>query len=287
MKKPKNVPKPPANVHDALLDELRFVRDSGKRAAVFLSGGVDSHSVLFALIELGVPVTAYSFTLDTHESRDFKIAKKTCETMHVPFVPVILSTDVAKLKKYVIYVVKKLGAYKKVDIECLWPMLSTLKQVEEEFVITATSADSHFALSKKACMHYKDKVDYYRTIVFKKANTGQRLHMKSECAKLGKTYFTPYDTTRMCSELYGYTWDELNKPKQKNPIRIAFPDQFERCKVTQHTNLQLGDSGIAKHFEKLLETDLNTRNYKSVIGVYNELARKYLKVTETEENDDD
>ena len=79
----------------------------------------------------------------------------------------------------------------------------------------------------------------------------------------------------MFSYLQGTTWDELNKPNQKQPILNAFPEQYKRMKIHKHTNLQKGDSGIAEIFEILLKSDLNTRKYKSVTGIYNEVVRRY------------
>jgi tRNA U34 2-thiouridine synthase MnmA/TrmU len=267
------------NVRSVLLDELDFIKYSGKKAAVLLSSGVDSNSVLFACMELGIPVEAYSFTLDNRVSRDFKYAKNTCDILGVPFHPVYLKTTEKHLLSYVKYAVK-VGCRSKTDFECFWPMAAAFRSASKDngigYVLSATSADSHFALSKKANMHYKDKVDYYRTVVFKKRNTGQKLLLKAEATRLGLTYLTPYDSTRMCSELHGYSWDELNKPKQKQPIRDAFPEYFDKIKVTNHTNLQLGDSGIADHFKLLLETHLNPgKKYRAVKGVYNELVRQH------------
>jgi asparagine synthetase B (glutamine-hydrolysing) len=264
-----------ANVRGALLDELEFIKHSGKSVAVLLSSGVDSNSVLFACMELGLDVTAYSFTLGDYDSRDFRYAQATAETLEVPFVPVRLNPSEDHLIKYVRYAVRN-GCTSKTDFECFWPMMIAMRKIAKDghgFALSATAADSHFALSKKANMHYKDKVDDYRTVVFKKRNTGQKLLLRAEAARLGITYMTPYDTTRMCSELHGHTWDELNKPKQKQPIRDSFPEYFERIKVTNHTNLQLGDSKIAEHFEILLGTDLNTGGWKSVKGIYNQLVR--------------
>ena len=262
------------NLRSVICDELAHIKASGKSAAVLLSAGVDSHSVLFACLELGIPVVAYSFTLDSHESRDFKYAQATAKILGVTFKKVTLPTSVNALKKFCLYAVKK-GAAGKTDFECMWPMATAFRQIAADghrYVLSATAADSHFALSKKANMHYKDKVDLYRRNVFKKRNTGQKLLLRAEAARLGMEYMTPYDTTRMCSELHGYTWDELNKPKQKQPIRSAFPEYFDKCKTTQHTNLQLGDSGIANHFAILLSSNWNRWGYKSVKGLYNRLV---------------
>ncbi len=266
------------NVRGALLDELEWLKYSDKPVGVLLSAGVDSKSVLFACIELGLDVRAYSATLDTHESRDFRYARNTCQILNIPFVPVVMPTDPEHLKKYMMYAVK-LGARSKTDFECSWPMLYSMRRMARDgigHILSATSADSHFALSKKANMHYKDKVDLYRSLVFSKRNTGQRMIMRRVAMQLGVTYFTPYDTTRMSSELYGYSWEELNKPKQKQPIRDSFPEYFDRVSVTNHTNMQLGDSGIAEHFKVLLEDEAwnPELKYVSVKGVYNELLRR-------------
>lgn len=262
------------NVRGVLLDELAYIKASKQKVAVLLSSGVDSHSVLFACLELKVNVSAYSFTLDTKESRDFKYARATSKVFDVPFKKVALPTDVDTLKRYCLYAVNR-GARGKTDFECMWPMITAFRQAAKDgckYVLSATAADSHFALSKKANMHYKDKVDLYRRLVFSKRNTGQKLLLKAEAARFGMEYFTPYDTTRMCSELHGYTWDELNKPQQKQPIRSSFPEYFQKCKTTIHTNLQLGDSGIANHFKILLDSDWNRWDYKATKGIYNRLV---------------
>lgn len=266
------------NVRGALLDELEWLKYSGQPVGVLLSAGVDSKSVLFACIEMGLDVRAYSATLDTHESRDFKYARHTAKVFDVPFIPCLLPTRPDHLKKYMQYALSR-GARSKTDFECTWPMVYCMRRMARDgvkHVLSATSADSHFALSKKANMHYKDKTDLYRNLVFAKRNTGQRMILRRIAVELGVTYFTPYDTTRMSAELYGYTWEELNKPKQKQPIRDSFPEYFAKTSVTNHTNMQLGDSGIADHFRILLEDpewnpDLK---YVSVKGVYNELVRR-------------
>lgn len=262
------------NVRGVLLDELSYIKASGQSAAVLLSSGVDSHSILFACIELEIPIEVYSFTLADRESRDFKYARATAEVFGATFKKVALPISVNALKKFCLYAVKQ-GAHGKTDFECMWPMATAMRQIAKDghrYVLSATAADSHFALSKKANMKFKDRVDEYRRLVFAKRNTGQKLLLRAEAAKLGMEYFTPYDTTRMCSELHGYTWEQLNKPQQKQPIRAAFPEYFKKCKTTVHTNLQLGDSGIADHFNILLKSDWNQWGYKSVKGIYNRLV---------------
>lgn len=279
---PKNkaVTKAKPNVEQVLLDELRHIQASDKSVAVLLSGGVDSNSVLFACLELGLKTHAYSFCFKDAPSRDFKYAQAACEKLGVPFHPVYLNRSVDHLLKYMDFAVK-IGCRSKTDFECFWPMYMAMRKIEQDghgWALSATAADSHFALSKKANMHFKDKVGEYQLLVFKKRNTGQKILLRTAATILGIQYLTPYDTTRMVSELHGYTWDELNKPRQKQPIRDAFKSYFDKVKTANHTNLQLGDSGIAEHFKILLDTKLNPgKRYKAVKGVYNEVCRIHAK----------
>lgn len=71
----------------------------------------------------------------------------------------------------------------------------------------------------------------------------------------------------------GRSWQELNRPNQKQPIRDAFP-RLKTLRLGPHTNLQLGDSGIARHFRALLlEPDLNPRGLRNPVGIYGAIAR--------------
>lgn len=277
------------NVRGALLDELEFIKYSGKSAGILLSGGVDSNSVLFACLVHKIPVVCYSFTFEDAKSRDWRLARDVCKQLGVEFRSIYLPRDQEQLVSYMKYAVH-MGCRSKTDFECFWPMLYGIRRIAKDghgFVLSATAADSHFSLSKKASMHFKHRPDIYRTIVFRKRNTGQKLLLRAEAAKRGITYLTPYDTTRMCSELHGQTWDELNRPRQKEAIRSSFPEYFDKVKLVNHTNLQLGDSGIATHFESLLKYEKWNPGLKFKVtkGVYNEILRQYGAKAEDEDED--
>ena len=71
-------------------------------AAVLLSAGVDSSSVLFALLEAGKRVTAYSFCLDDRTSTDVKYAQITAKEFGVPFVQIPLPTSIDVLREEIL-----------------------------------------------------------------------------------------------------------------------------------------------------------------------------------------
>ena len=76
---------------------------------------------------------------------------------------------------------------------------------------------------------------------------------------------------------YQFTWDELNKPKQKQHIRDAFPE-LDKFKIKPHLNLQLA-SGIDKVFEGLLNNNkINFRNRKRVMDMCRDWSKGVLNV---------
>ena len=75
----------------------------------------------------------------------------------------------------------------------------------------------------------------------------------------------------------GY-WDELNKPKQKQHIRDAFPELDNFGNVNPHLNLQLA-SGVDKVFETLLNNKkINFRNRKRVMDMCRDWSNGILPI---------
>jgi asparagine synthetase B (glutamine-hydrolysing) len=262
-------------VTSILLKEAKKIKD--KDVAVMLSGGVDSCSILFSLLKAGKNVKAYSFTLDSHESTDFKSAKSVCNEFKIDFTPIYLPTDIGILKRDVKHLILNKGLRKKTEIECSWAMMYAIKHVKEKAIFTGHGADGHFGLSKRAMIHFKhsaEKMDEFRSDLFSNPNYSQKLTLEDMALENDKSIILPYLTDDMKNLFIGKSWEEINKPKEKQPILNSFPEYFKRVKIRKHSNFQLGDSGIAEVFSKLLETDFNIRNYKSVVGIYNSIARK-------------
>lgn len=270
--------KPIPNVRRLLLDALA-AEVPEKAVAVALSGGVDSTSVLLALRELGKDVTAYSFTLRDRVSSDFALARKNARALGVPFVPVFLPNDVPTLRANVEELIGRWGLRKKTAIECAWPYLHLLSVVTQPVLVTGAAADGHFGVSKKAMIHYRDtvaKLDGYRRSLFDDPDYAQAKTVGKIGAARGVRVAVPWRNRKIVDAFLGTTWEQVNKPRQKEPIRASYPTELARLDVMKlHTNLQLGDSGIAEHFEKLLRVpDLNPGGrFKSVVGVYNLIAK--------------
>lgn len=249
--------------------------------AVLMSAGVDSHSVLFSMLELGMKPVCYSFTLDDRESRDFKVARATAKAFGLKFVPIYLPTDPEKIKAGLFNVMKTMKPTGKSAIECLYAFKIAIDAVKETRIGAGLGADLYFVLSKKGCMHFKDNADGYRLPKFK-ADQGPKSQLstlKAYCEGQGKTWFSPWQTKEMLREFVHTSWDEVNKPKQKNPVHEQYAEYMAKVKTYPHTNLQLGDSGISDSFLPLLkDPEWNPGNkFKSMTGVYNRLIKGEIK----------
>jgi asparagine synthetase B (glutamine-hydrolysing) len=255
---------------------LRSAGTPLNHAAVLLSAGIDSASVLFSLLEAGKNVTAYSFCLEGRVSKDVRYAEITAKEFGVPFVRIDLPTSIDVLREDLIDLVR-FGAKKKTDFECGWPMLYAYQTIKEREIFSGMGADGHFCISKKGMMHYKNRIDEFRNTLFLNPSYAQEHIHRNLSTVYKKCWVAPYMTPDMIDAFKGSTWDEVNRPNQKQPILDAFPDQFKRIRVFKHMNFQKGDSGISEHFERLLATDLNVGNHKSVVGIYNYLVKNLSK----------
>lgn len=73
--------------HELLLDAVRPYAGSG-RVGVLLSGGIDSSSVLVALVDAGADVIAYHLDTDDRLATESAYARAVCEHLEVPLVSI-------------------------------------------------------------------------------------------------------------------------------------------------------------------------------------------------------
>jgi asparagine synthetase B (glutamine-hydrolysing) len=243
--------------------------------AVLLSGGVDSAAVCFALQEVGKTVVAYTFTLDDRESSDFLAAKQVARVLRCAWVPVRLPTSIKALQEDMIRL-RDLGAKSKTDFECSWPMIYAYHAAAQTVVCSGMGADGHFCISKKGMIHYRDRIDEFRMKLYGSRTYAQQHLHRALANEHQKVAELPFLLEKMKAEFIGTTWDQLNKPKQKQALLDAFQTEFKNIRVRPHTNLQLGDSGISAHIAKLLRSEWNYRGHRSVVGIFNQLVARAL-----------
>lgn len=264
-------------VREEILTQLRGLR--GREVAVFCSEGVDSTSLVIASTLVGARVHIYTFGMEDRISTDMAAARHTAKRLRLPCTNVWLPRGLDQLKIDVVELVQ-LGFSSKTGIECAWPMLYAIRACKQKHIVVGSCADGHFGISKKAMIHFRDSVaslDEYRQSLFTNPDYAQVGTLGKFAESQGKLMHVPYAAPEIVKLFVGRSWEELNKPHEKQTIRDAFPELAcsRRTWKSRHTNLQLGDSGIAEHFEILLkDPEWNSNAYKSVVGIYNEVIRR-------------
>ena len=225
--------------------------------ALLLSGGVDSISVGFSAHRLGKKVTAYSFKTDLHDSYDYSKAEEVADKMGWNFVGTTIPTD--NLKEDFFLLLDQYDCEKKTHFECTYPFLYIYPKIKEKYVLSGICADGWYGLSKKAMINFKRPkplFDKFREDYFAVDNPAGVKQQKILCDNNNKIFVHPYLWVDGVSDFYmSKSWDQLNKPIQKNPVRVAFEKEFSHVgKVKTHLNLQL-DAKINTVFECLLDDD--------------------------------
>lgn len=267
-------------VKEFLLRETKTKNSCG----VLLSNGVDSNSLLAALLQNGSRPTVISFRIENYTSTDWTYARRTADLLGLPFVDIELTTDVELIAQDVKFCITELGLRKKADIECFVPVMKAIDAASELGVLdlfTGAGADSHFGLNRKCYVaaHIGDGqdnpkwLDDFRDAYFARTNPAQTVSGKEYGAPKNVNVLAPYVSHELVEIFRGKSWKSLNKPKQKMPTRDAFPEMNKWRVGSRHTNLQLGDSKIAENYTRLLDSRFNTGNYKSPVGIYNAMAR--------------
>ena len=247
--------------------------------AILLSHGIDSNAILAGLLRNDRKPIVVSFRRNDLFSRDWRAARSTARYHGLTFVDVPLPSSASSLERDVRRAIAY-GFRGKADVECGNAWLYAIRAVRDAGAVEAYSgygADKKFGMSKAAQMDAHNGkgddaewLDEYR----REHERSQQLELVTKYAdENGVLFSAPFRDERLMDSVMGWTWNDLNKPKQKQPIRDAFPEMVKWGVANTHVNFNRGDSGIAEMYESLLDTSLNVGGWKSPVGIYNAIAK--------------
>lgn len=260
--------------------------------AVMLSGGVDSISVAIAAQDVGKRIFAYTFNLKNSPSYDSLKAKEVSDKMGWDCSVIEVPTE-NLLDDWKILVDH--GCRKKTHFECVFPFLYVYPEVKQKYVLTGWGSDGYFQPGKKAYKRYRDISTTKKYIeVHRKNPSGtprvtwsqfRTAYLDGDCAGLSqhtnlvekhnKIHVTPYLDPKVRELFWNKTWPQLNRPRQKEPVRADFPE-LEMFTIKNHENLHL-NAGIPKIFEVLLDDpDINFLGRKRMMDVCRDWHKRGL-----------
>ena len=263
---------------DKILNDIVEKQITGDDVAILMGGGVDSATLLFTCLRLNKKPHGYSFHMEGKPTYDSLKAEEICKIFNVPFTSVPLPkgnlVDDFKL------LASQYKCKKKTHFECIFPFIYTFPMITEKYVLTGVGADSHYVLSKKGMMHFRDTVELMNKFRYNyfhgTINPGGLEQTKQFCDEYNKELCVPYFEPEVYDYFYDRSWEEINKPYQKALIKDRF-DEFKKIKVKPHINYQLC-AEIDKLFENLIDNkEININNRTRVMDI----CRDWSKLVES------
>jgi len=249
--------------------------------ALLFSGGTDSLTCLFALLDIGVYPRLYTFHLEGNVHKDVVISAKVAEFYGLKHVIIEIPDDIERLQEDVKYIVKELPVDRKTNIQCVFPFLYVLPNIIESVVVSGLCADDLFGTAKSvAIKSAKDKnvFDAIRKRTLSSLNSSAYLPIKTLVEDICKKKFVvPYRNEELIEYMLQFSWADLNKPKQKQLSLDAFSKYFAKQDIyRKNSNLQVG-SGIREYHNKLINTPLNIYGRNRVDEIYKDVKKRIIK----------
>lgn len=248
------------------------------------------------MMELGLEPNIVSYTPETHESTDFKMARKTAANLHLNFIPRFESMKVVDLEESARYIIAR-GYKTKLEVECLVPMLGVLRTGTDngDVMFTGDQSDGYFINNNWMSRNFdraRGIPGYLRTHVKTdedpwRIDTLRDIYYEEDrsCSKaiqalgleLNLRVVIPYRDQKIREAFRGTMWSDVNLPRTKEPIKRAFANWFKPHLILtreEPVNLHRGDSLFAKTMGELLMSQPHLQGpWRTTTGLYAAIAR--------------
>lgn len=256
--------------------------DSDGKAGLALSGGTDSITVLFAMLECGIKPHCYTFYMDGIISADLKSSRKLSNDFGLELTEVPIASDPDSIYEDIKAVLPYCNKVKKTIIQCMIPWKYIYPEMREETIITGIGGDDLYGTQRKVQVEfhktgdagiakwrhcYSDDLDFSAGNI---ARYGQRF---------GKINIDFYNTNSIFDFINTFSLAAINKPMMKAASIMAFEDYYKKGAYyrdqTDHS-YQI-NSRLRDLHDMLLESKYNINGHKAIIGLYNDIAKEVLK----------
>lgn len=217
--------------------------------ALLFSGGTDSLTVLWTLLDLGVEVHAYTFRLSYFESADARVSRAACKQYGIPQTVVTEGPDSPEQQIY--DVIRVIQSPRKTHVEVMFGYWFLMKAVKERHVYSGIQADTLYGSNKKSAIHYGKRpvsafTDYRQKLL---ANPGQEglAQARLIASHFGKVLHAPYADPAVRDFFFNYSWKDLNRPKQKMPAILSFEREFRESGLYRHDDSMQCGSHVREH----------------------------------------
>jgi asparagine synthetase B (glutamine-hydrolysing) len=256
--------------------------------SLYFSGGVDSTTILFSLLELGRKPDIVSFKQDGIPSEDVRIGREICEEYGIDYNFVEIPSDKDGIIKDVIRVIPDIEYPLKTHIQCSIPFMympETLVKLGHTKALTGLAAGDIFGLNKKTNMRYTEHgEEYVREMRWNGMNNPKLsdFDIWKVSEKYGIKMIDPYRDESICRwMIYDLPYKELHMGRPKSIVVDAFAEYWkldDKKWYRPGDNLQIVSGIRERHDEILLnDSEVNIKNSDGIISVYRELQKEIAR----------
>lgn len=254
-----------------------------KENALMFSGGVDSATILAAMLDCQRKPDLYTFIVGDKDSKDSLVAKAMAKEFDLKITIVKIPEDITSLIndiKQVILITKRSS---KTHIQCSHPWLYLSEAAAKDghtSALIGMSADGLYGTNRKGEITYKVEGELaFRE--FRNKKHEDYFASDSSVFRVSKSFgvslWDLYAQYTIGDFMLKLSYEEMHTPKQKSLSVDAFPEFWSRGNWYRTNQPLQIVSGLRELHDKIVDTEFNKRESKTVVGVYNDIAAE-LKV---------
>lgn len=222
--------------------------------ALYFSGGIDSAVTLNLLLDNHIKPTLYALKMEDVESDDYKSFREVVMALDLDH-RTLQTNDKEDLSKYKDYLIEAgIPKRKKASLLVMALFCKLIDKTEEDVIYTGLGSDAYYGLGRNfaiQCSLRGEKPPSIKSLMAFRRKTfahymEQYVAITKYAKDKGKILVAPFLETEVYLYLMDKTYDECNKPKQKQILIDLYPEYFERFKPRKPTNFHCGNSDFKK-----------------------------------------
>lgn len=246
--------------------------------ALLFSSGMDSLTLLLSCLDIGIRPHLYTVRMEDFVGQDVISSRRIKDIYNLEYTEIVIPNDIEQLKNDVRFIIEKFKVKKKTQVQCIYPFLYMVDHIKEDVVLCGVCADTLYGSSRKMSeLGRKDDVAFYekRKALHELPETASYSFTRDIFVEKGKVFVAPYKENKdLANFLLSKTYKELHSPKEKNIAYEYYKDEIEKHKLYRRKSSMQCDSKIREWHDQLLQTELNVKGWKAIVGIYNYIYKQ-------------